>query len=220
VLISAFVMLAVATPMALAQDVTEQSVGPLAAPSVTFRMVRSASALAGKCLAGANATVTIEKLRQAERMTIVARNLPPNTDFVVFVIQVPNAPFGLSWYQGDLLSNDEGEARVQFVGRFNIESFIVAPGVAPAPQVHKKLPFPDAKENPATAPVHTYHLGVWFDSVDGAVAAGFPDTATPFNATTPPASRPSRRGKSLAHSVHCIACRNNRTTRETIGSTT
>jgi hypothetical protein len=137
--------------------------------------------VAGKCLAGANATVTIEKLRQAERMTIVARNLPPNTDFVVFVIQVPNAPFGLSWYQGDLLRNDEGEARVQFVGRFNIESFIVAPGVAPAPQVHTKRPFPDAKENPATAPVHTYHLGVWFDSVDGAVAAGCPATETPFN---------------------------------------
>jgi hypothetical protein len=181
VLISAFATLAVATPMALAQDVTEQSVGPLAAPAVTFRMVRSASAVAGKCLAGANATVTIEKLRQAERMTIVARNLPPNTDFVVFVIQVANAPFGLSWYQGDLLSNDEGEARVQFVGRFNIESFIVAPGVAPAPQVHKELPFPDAKENPATAAVHTYHLGVWFDSVDGAVAAGCPATETPFN---------------------------------------
>ena len=176
-LMCAFGALAVVTPKALAEDVTVEA----AATPVTFNMVRSASAVAGNCLAGANATVTIEKLRQAERMTIVAHNLPTNTGFDVFVIQVPNAPFGLTWYQGDLESDAYGDARVQFVGRFNIESFIVAPGVAAAPRVHRRLPFPDAASNPATAPVHTYHLGVWFNSPDEAVAAGCPATVTPFN---------------------------------------
>ena len=177
--ISAFGVLTVATPMALAQDMTKQSVES-AAP-VTFSMVRSAAAQTAGCLGGASATVTIVKLAQAERMTIVAHHLPANTNFDVFVIQVPNTPFGLSWYQGDLESNGAGDASVTFVGRFNIETFIVAPGAAPAPQVHTKLPFPDAKMNPATAPVHTYHLGVWFNSPNDAAAAGCPATVTPFN---------------------------------------
>src|SRR5207247_9168953 len=65
--------------------------------------------------------------------------------------------------------------------RFNAETFIVAPGVAPAPVVHDQQPFPDADENPATAPVHTFHLGLWFNSPADAEAAECPNTVTPFN---------------------------------------
>jgi hypothetical protein len=55
------------------------------------------------------------------------------------------------------------------VGRFNIETFIVAqpPGGQPAPVVHNQPPFPDASTNPATEPIHTYHLGLWFGSPRG-----------------------------------------------------
>ncbi|WP_437997419.1 hypothetical protein WMF26_42625 [Sorangium sp. So ce185] len=42
-------------------------------------------------------------------------------------------------------------------------------------------PFPDAATNPATAPVHTFHLGLWFNSPEDARAAGCPATVTPFN---------------------------------------
>jgi hypothetical protein len=35
--------------------------------------------------------------------------------------------------------------------------------------------------NPTTAPVHTFHLGLWFNSPDDAAAAGCLDTVTPFN---------------------------------------
>lgn len=35
-------------------------------------------------------------------MRIRAWGLPKNTDFDTFVIQAPNFPFGVSWYQGDL----------------------------------------------------------------------------------------------------------------------
>jgi hypothetical protein len=67
------------------------------------------------------------------------------------------------------------------VGRFSIETFIVAPGSAPAPVVHDTPPFPDASSNTATAPVHTFHLGLWFNSSVDAAAAGCPGAPTPFN---------------------------------------
>jgi hypothetical protein len=114
-------------------------------------------------------------------MFIVATGLPPNTAFDFFVIQVPKAPFGLSWYQGDMQSDADGDAVQHFRGRFSIETFIVAPGVAPAPLVFNDPPFPDADKNPATPPVQTYHLGLWFNSPDDAQNAGCPNTVTPFN---------------------------------------
>ena len=52
------------------------------------------------------------------------------------------------------------------------ETFIVAPGSGVAPVVHDQPPFPDAATNPATLPVHTFHLGLWFNSPVDAVAAG------------------------------------------------
>ena len=114
-------------------------------------------------------------------MFLVASGLPPNTGFDFFVIQVPNAPFGLSWYQGDVQSDADGDAVQHFRGRFNIETFIVAPGVASAPLVFNDQPFPDAAKNPATNPVQTYHLGMWFNSPADAQNAGCPNTVTPFN---------------------------------------
>lgn len=160
---------------------TTTSDQPAAARPLTFSMVRSAATEAARCLGGARATVTIEPLGPVERMTIVATGLPRNTDFDLFVIQLANGPFGLSWYQGDMDSDGNGVARGVFVGRFNIETFIVAPDVGPAPVVHNRPPFPDANSNPKTAPVHTFHLGLWFNSPRDARAAGCPNTVTPFN---------------------------------------
>jgi hypothetical protein len=96
---------------------------------------------------------------------------------VLFSIQVPNGPFGLSFYQGDLDSDAYGKGHVRVIGRFNEETFIVAPGSAAAPVEHGS----DAALNPATAPVHIYHMGLWFDSPADAVAAGCPGDTTPFN---------------------------------------
>src|SRR5215469_1100147 len=148
---------------------------------INFKMVVSPGAR--NCLPNARAKVNIISDGQAEDMFIVASGLPPNTGFDFFVIQVPNAPFGLSWYQGDMQSDDDGDAVQHFRGRFSIETFIVAqpPGGQPAPVVHDQPPFPDASTNPATEPVHTFHLGLWFGSTQAAVAAGCPNTATRFN---------------------------------------
>jgi hypothetical protein len=146
-----------------------------ATQKIEFDMVVSKGASA--CLPNAKADVEILSLGPVEVMTVDATGLPPNTGFDFFVIQVPTAPFGLSWYQGDIETNSNGEGTQVFIGRFNIETFILAPGVAKAPKV-----FPDnADQNPATPPVQIYHLGLWFNSRDDARKAGCPDTRTPFN---------------------------------------
>jgi hypothetical protein len=77
--------------------------------------------------------------------------------------------------------SDKGNAMQHFRGRFNIQTFIVAPGVAAAPLVFNNPPLPDAAQNPATGPVQTYHLGLWFNSPTDAQNAGCPNTVTPFN---------------------------------------
>jgi hypothetical protein len=145
----------------------------------SFDMVVSPAART--CLPDAQASVTIDPKGEAEDLVISASGLPPKTAFDFFVIQVPNAPFGLSWYQGDLETNGAGKAVEHFRGRFNIETFIVAPGVAPAPRVFNDPPFPDAAQNPATNPVQIYHLGLWFNSPQDAQKAGCLGTVTPFN---------------------------------------
>jgi len=146
----------------------------------TFRMHRSPGIVSAGCLPDAGAKVTIRNQGPVEVMKVHATGLPSRTDFDLFVIQVPNAPFGVSWYQGDLETDKRGVGDGTFVGRFNEETFAVAPGTAPAPSVHS-APIADATSNPAFAPVHTFHLGLWFHSPDDATAAGCPGTVTPFN---------------------------------------
>ena len=149
--------------------------------SFEFEMVRS-PALANfpGCLPNAHARVSIEKGGPVEEMKVRVWGLPAKTNFDFFVIQVPNKPFGLSWYQGDIETDEYGEGHQRFIGRFNEETFIVAPGSVPAPIVHNNA-FPDAAKNPVTAPVHTFHLGLWFNSPQDAVKAGCPGDVTPFN---------------------------------------
>lgn len=156
----------------------------------TFDMVRSAGVVNAGCVPNAGATVTITPQGPVEIMTVQVRGLPPKTDFDFFVIQVPNAPFGLSWYQGDIETDENGNATQTFIGRFNEETFIVAPGSAPSPFIHNggltpqtssSHGFPDATSNPPTAPVHTYHLGLWFNDFRVAEGVGCPATVTPFN---------------------------------------
>jgi hypothetical protein len=144
---------------------------------LTFNLVRSGAAITANCLRHAGGEVSITSSGPVETMRVSVSGLPANTDFDFFVIQVPNAPFGLSWYQGDIQTDSNGQGDGTFVGRFSIETFIVAPGSASAPVVHAA----DASSNPATAPVHTYHLGLWFNSPADAVAATCSGATTPFN---------------------------------------
>jgi len=144
--------------------------------SVTFNLKVSAGAAA--CLkTTAGGRVTISDLGLVQNMHVETFNLPPNTEFAVFLLQVPHSPFGLSWYQGDIRTNGDGRAVGDFTGIFSKETFIHAPGVAPAPQVFRD----DATANPATAPVQIYHLGIWFADPNDASNAQCPATVTPFD---------------------------------------
>ena len=145
---------------------------------ISFDMVVSAGAKT--CLPDAKARVKVVSAGTADDMTIHASGLPANTDFDLFVIQVPKAPFGVSWYQADLHTDDDREAVQHVRGIFSIETFTVAPGAVPAPVVFVG-PFPDASTNPPFNPIQTYHLGIWFDSPKDALAAKCPGTVTPFN---------------------------------------
>lgn len=147
-----------------------------------FNMVRSPGlASSPTCVVHAKGRVSIQKVGGAEEMTVQVQGLPANTEFDLFVLSVPNFPFGLGWYQGDLKTDWQGKARQKFIGRFNKETFSLAIGNSvPAPHVHDS-PFPDASVTPLTPPVHQYHLGLWFNSPADAQKAGCPGAVTPFN---------------------------------------
>src|SRR6266513_2064413 len=135
----------------------------MAAPgdSIVFNMVRSAGA-AGCLAATASGRVTISNLGPVQNMHVEVSNLPPKTDFTLFVITTPNAPFVPAWYQGDLTTNAHGRGVLDVTGIFSDETFILNPGV------------------PAV-PVETHHLGLWFADPADAVTAGWPGTVTPFD---------------------------------------
>ncbi|MFC7548072.1 hypothetical protein [Plantactinospora sp. GCM10030261] len=144
----------------------------------SFTMVRAQGAEAADCLRDAHASVRIYPKRFNEVMTIRAEGLPPDTNFDLFILQLPNFPFGVSWYQSDMRSNRYGVAWITVVGRFNVETFSLAPAPGPAPTPH---PEDDDATNPAFGPIHMHHVGFWFNSPEEAVAAGCPGAQTPFN---------------------------------------
>jgi hypothetical protein len=111
-------------------------------------------------------------------MNVTLHNAAKNTEYTVFVIQQPNFPLGVSWYQGDITTETaRATAWGVFVGIFSEKVFAIAPGSVPAPQVDKQ----DAKKSPKFAPVHTFHVGVWFASSKEAAKAGCSNTKTPFD---------------------------------------
>jgi hypothetical protein len=171
-------MAALTCTSAFAQETVDTS------RTVKFDLVRSPGLASFPTVAPkAHGTVTVHSIGPVEIMKVKVEGLPPKTDFDLFVIQVPNAPFGLAWYQGDIETDEHGTGSGEFIGRFSIETFIVAPGIAPAPADPFTEPgsIPDATQNPQTNPVQTYHLGLWFDKPADVVKAGGPNTITPFN---------------------------------------
>jgi hypothetical protein len=151
-------------------------------PAATGTLIRSKAVIADNCLPDAQGKIEIFKAGPVEKMTVSVQGMPKNKEFDVFVIQAPDNPFGLTWYQGDIETDKNGKGSQQYVGRFSIETFIVGVGTTAAPVVHHS-PIADAAANNAqNAPVHTFHVGVWFNSVQDQVDAGCgSDPPTPFN---------------------------------------
>ena len=134
-----------------------------AGESITFNMVKSAGAVS--CLkADARGRVTISDLGPVQNMHVEVSNLPPNTEFTLFVINTPTAPFVPAWYQGDLTTNENGNGVIDATGIFNAETFILNPGIVTP-----------------SAPVQLDHLGIWFADPTDAANAGCAGTPTPFD---------------------------------------
>jgi hypothetical protein len=162
------------TSAALLASVASFAVFPAHAGDNKFPSLVTAQA---GCLPNATGRVTLSGSGDLQHLHLEIFKLPKNTGFDVFIIQVPKAPFGMSWYQGDITTDDNGIGVADFIGAFSRETFMLAPGTAPAPVV-----FPDdASSNPVTAPIQMYHIGIWFDSPTAASAAGCASTVTKFN---------------------------------------
>ena len=149
-----------------------------AVDTTSFKMVRSQKAADAGCLRDARAHVDVTTTPTDQQiMDVTVNHAPKNTEFELFVTQQPNSPFGVSWYQADFDTNKYGHGEVRARGIFSEELFAVAPGSVNAPQVDDA----DADTNPAFAPVHTHHLGLWFGSPEEAQDAGCPANVTPFD---------------------------------------
>src|SRR5689334_23018004 len=96
------------------------SVAQGAGPSTTFTMVRTAG-LPANCAPNAKANVKIVSNGPTETMTVTLSGMPHSTDFDFFVIQQPGAPFGMSWYQGDIQTTSTDTGTGKFTGRFSVK---------------------------------------------------------------------------------------------------
>ncbi len=117
----------------------------------TFNMVPSPNISA--CLPKAKATVTITPNSLNDTMKVSVSGLAPSTGYDLFVIQLPNKPFGVSWYQSDLQTDSTGAGSVTVKGIFNKETFSISTG-----------------GTTTFGATHQYHLGLWFN-----------DPKVPFN---------------------------------------
>ena len=166
-LILALVMAALAAAAAFAVDDT-----------TTFKMVRSEAAVDNECLQGAKAQVDVRTTPTDNQiMDVTLNHAPKNTEFELFITQQPNSPFGVSWYQADFTTNNQGNGEVRARGIFSEELFVFAPGSVKAPQVDNQ----DAEKNPKFKPVHTFHVGLWFGDPKDAKEAGCSGKVTQFD---------------------------------------
>lgn len=147
---------------------------------VTFTMVPSSGAIR-TCLPSAAATVSIRGTRTNQLMTVKAKGLAPSTGYDLFVIQIPHAKFGISWYQSELETDAHGRGATTVRGIFSNETFTVSPDTVTTPGRQ------NTPQTGATfAAVNQYHLGLWFDDPAVPFALGCePGQAspvvTPFN---------------------------------------
>jgi hypothetical protein len=181
-----------AQPLALARAVRADPIGSdsFVAPSFTkgslnqftFPMVRSTAVqTAGtSCLPNATATITITRHNQNDVMAVRVAGVQPGTDFDLFVLQIPDKPFGVAWYQSDLDTDATGTGSVLVQGIFNAETFSLSQGgVAGGSAVGSATAV--TSTNVTFQPTNQYHLGLWFATPADAQKNGCPTTVTPFN---------------------------------------
>jgi hypothetical protein len=157
--------------------------GSDASTTTRFDMARSAAAENSGCLPDAEAHVRVIQRDENEQMTVFVSGLPGDTEFDLFVIQLPDTPFGVAWYQSDLQTSSDGTGNVTVRGRFNHETFSLSlGGPENGSDPLQNLTGEAVKDtNVKFRPTHQFHLGLWFNSPEDAAAAGCGNAVTPFN---------------------------------------
>jgi hypothetical protein len=143
----------------------------------TFPLVASSAAIKSCLSHNPRGTATITKVKNEdgdvlnEILTLNVYNLAPNTGYDLFVIEIPHAPFGISWYQSDLQTDHDGDGSVRVQGIFNVETFSVSQQGSPTVSF---------------GATHQYHLGLWFNDPNvpfklGCEPGKTSAVVTPFN---------------------------------------
>ena len=164
--LSAFILHSSAFANSSSANTTKANTQPNS--SFTFSMVPSPGISA--CLPHASGSVTITTGAVNDTMKVSVSGLAHSTGYDLFVIEIPNKPFGIAWYQSDLQTDSSGAGSATVRGIFNVETFSVSTG------------------GPTTtfAPTHQYHLGLWFNSPKvpfnlGCEPGATSPIVTPFN---------------------------------------
>ena len=139
-------------PSALASSVNSTNTSKAATSNVnpnsafTFSLVPSPGITS--CLPNAKGSVTITPGSLNDVMKVSVSGLAHSTGYDLFVLEIPNKPFGIAWYQSDLHTDSTGAGSVSVRGIFNKETFSVSTG---GPTV-------------TFAATHQFHLGLWFNT--------------------------------------------------------
>lgn len=130
-----------------------------------FELTPSNTQLAG-CMPGATLEVALRLTTEesgSDRFAIRAHDLPPETDFAVFLIQQVGAPFGAAEYIGDFRTDRNGDAERVF-------NLIVAEA------------FASTLVDGQRVRVDLNEIGVWFaDPADDDFCLGAGSNVTPFD---------------------------------------
>jgi hypothetical protein len=166
------------------------SAAPARSGPFSFGLVPSPNIVS--CLPRARGEATIIPGKLNDLMRVSVHGMPANSDFDLFVIETPNKPFGVSWYQTDIEADRNGNGSAIVQGIFDAETFSVSPGgsttFSPTHQFHlglwfndPQLPFRLGCEPGATAPAVTPFNGEQHAGIQVLNTSEFPDSAGPLS---------------------------------------
>jgi hypothetical protein len=163
---------------------------PASSGPFSFRLVPSPNI--SSCLPHASGEAIIIPGKLNDLMRVSVHGMPANSEFDLFVIETPNKPFGVSWYQTDIDADRNGNGSAIVQGIFDRETFSVSPGgsttFGPTHQFHlglwfndPQLPFRLGCEPGATAPAVTPFNGEQHAGIQVLNTSEFPDSAGPLS---------------------------------------